>query len=399
MINRPKTLLTSLVLGLLLATAATAAPLKPLADWMKGLVESGQVVGCMAQITQDGETIFLEAYGKRTPKSDDALGTDQVIRIYSMTKAITSAAVMQLVEQGKIGLDDPVSMYIPEFKDVQVLVDGELEPARREVTIRDLLTHTSGFTYGFLATPAIAPYYRGKLVGTKNLEEAATRIAGMPLLTEPGSAFVYGLSTDVLGRVVEVGSGMSFGEYLKENIFTPLEMDHTAFVPPADLEPMHIVTPADGQLVIDEAHYSRENNIFKPDFESGGGGLWSTIGDYSRFCMAMVNLGELDRQRILKASTVVFMTQNHLGPGVAAGPGQRFGLGFGIEDAVETSQGPRGAGRWTWGGAACTYFFIDPRQKLTAVFATQQFPFNMQMAGDFNRIVLESVAQEDAAQQ
>ena len=396
MINKTKPFLASLVIGLLLSATASASQLKPLMDWMTSLVDSGQVVGCMAQVTHDGETIFLEAVGNRTPESDEALSTDQVIRIYSMSKAITSTAIMQLIEQGKLGLDDPVWNYIPEFGQMDVLVDGELLAADRPVTVRDLLTHTSGLSYGFMAPPEAAPYYVGKMRSANNLKEAGALMGGLPLLSHPGESFVYGLNTDVLGRVVEVASDESFGRYLNQNIFKPLGMNHTGFVPDEDLEEMHIVTPVNGELVLDEDHYSGSDAIFKPRFESGGGGLWSTIGDYSRFCNAMINHGELDGTRILKPETVKFMTQNHLAPGVG-GPGQRFGLGFGIQPPVQTSKGPMGEGRWSWGGAACTYFFIDPELKITAVFATQQFPFNMQMNDQFHQMVLESVAQMDSS--
>ena len=159
---------------------------------------------------------------------------------------------------------------------------------------------------------------------------------------------------------------------------------------------MPIVRSVDGALEIDTDHYSSETNIFKPRFHSGGGGLWSTIGDYTRFCQAMERHGQLDGTRILKPETVVFMTQNQLAPGVQTGDGQRFGLGFGLGKPVLTSMGPQGAGRWTWGGAASTYFFIDPSQDLTAVFATQLFPFNGELNDEFHHVVLESCAQEAA---
>jgi CubicO group peptidase (beta-lactamase class C family) len=233
----------------------------------------------------------------------------------------------------------------------------------------------------------------GKLRSANNLKEAGALMGGLPLLSHPGESFVYGLNTDVLGRIVEVASDESFGRYLNQNIFRPLGMNHTGFVPDEDLEEMHIVTPVNGELVIDENHYSGNDAIFRPRFESGGGGLWSTIGDYSRFCMAMLNHGELDGTRILKPEMVKFMTQNHLAPGV----GSPFGLGFGIQPPVQTSKGPMGEGRWSWGGAACTYFFIDPVQKVTAVFATQQFPFSMPLNDQFHLAVLESVAQMDSS--
>ena len=392
---RIKSIVPTLLITLLLSTLASATTLKPVMDWMDSLVESGKVVGCMAQVTQNGETIFLEAIGKRTPESDDVLETEQVMRIYSMSKAITSAAVMQLIERENLGIDDPVSMYIPDFSDVQVSIDGEMQAPRRPITVRDLLTHTSGLAYDFSAPRELVPHYKNKMADVEELEEAALIMSRMPLTNHPGSRFIYGLNTDVLGRIVEVVSGTDFESHLQENIFTPLKMNDTGFTPDETIELMHIVTERDGTLVVDDNHYEGGSHILKPDFQSGGGGLWSTIGDYSRFCMAIERRGELDGERILRPETVVFMTQNHLTPGTEGNPGQRFGLGFGIERPVMTSAGPRGGGRWTWGGAACTYFFIDPRQRLTAVFATQQFPFNGEMGQQFHKVVLEAVAQND----
>ena len=384
------------VLSTLFAFAPFAtADLKPLQDWMDALVKDGKVVGCIAEVTKGGETIFFEAVGDRSPESEEDLEVTQVVRMYSMTKAITSTAIMQLVEQGKLGIDDPVAMYIPAFADVQVLEDGELRPAKRGITIRELLTHTSGLAYNFTASPELKPYYKEKLVGVTTLEDAANVIASLPLAGDPGSLYLYGLSVDVLGRVIEVVTGQNFEAYLQENIFTPLAMQHTSFTPDMGVLQMPIVNRTDDGLKVDTKHYEKERGALNPSFQSGGGGLWSTVHDYTRFCMAMEQYGELDGNRILKAKTVVFMTQNQLNPAIAATPFVRFGLGFGINLPVRTSKGFRGGGRWTWGGAACSYFFIEPKQDVTAVFATQLFPFDMELNNEFHHIVLESLSQEE----
>jgi len=365
---------------------------------MEALVEEGKVVGCMAQITQDGETIFLEAVGDRSPESDEDVRTDQVIRIYSMTKAITSVAIMQLVEQGKLGIDDPVSIYIPEFKSSKVLVNGKLEPTIREVTIRDLLTHTSGLPYLFGVPKESSGYFEDTYSSVSSLEDAVKNIANVPLADQPGSAFVYGLNNDVLGRVVEVVSGDGFEAYLQNNIFTPLSMRNTSFTPDTSMTQMPIVTLIDGSLTIDGKHYERGPYEINPSYPSGGGGLWSTIGDYTRFCMAIEQEGTLKSNQILRPETVAFMTQNHISPGTDTSGLQlskHFGLGFALGESLETSTGLRGAGRWTWGGAACTYFFIDPAQDVTAVFATQLFPFNFALNTEFHQAVLESLVQND----
>ncbi|MDG1837577.1 MAG: serine hydrolase [Phycisphaerales bacterium] len=385
-------------LRLLLACMATwllaghsAGDLPGLKKWMQQQVEQGKVVGCSAQVTQRGETVFLEAFGARTPASSEDLTTDQIARVYSMTKAITSTAVMQLIEQERLGIDDPVSMYIPEFADMTVGLGDTAQPARRQITIRDLLMHTSGLSYDFSAPTPYKAIYEAPFQAGGNLADAAAKMGQIPLVCEPGSRFEYGISIDVLGRVIEVVSGQTFGTYLQANLFEPLGMTDTTFFPPDDLKPMHIVIGPPGNLQIDQRHeQARLDRSLKPSFESGGGGLWSTLHDYTRFMQAMERYGELDGVRILKPKTVAFMTQNQLSPAFKSD--QRFGLGFGLAAPVQTSRGPRGGGRWTWGGAASTYFFIDPKQDLTAIFVTQKFPFDFALGEEFHREVLESIA-------
>ena len=382
-------LLAYIVTGLL--AGPSVADLPGLDKWMQQQVEQGKVVGCSAQVTQGGETIFLEAFGDRTPVSSEDLTTEQIVRVYSMTKAITSAAVMQLVEQGKLGIDDPVSMYIPEFADMTVGLGDTARPARRQITIRDLLTHSSGLSYDFLAPTPYKTLYEVPFQAGGDLADAAARMGQVPLVCEPGSRFEYSISIDVLGRVIEVISEQTFGTYLQANLFDPLGMTNTTFSPPDDLKPMHIVIGSPGNLQIDQTHeQARLDRSLKPGFESGGGGLWSTLHDYTRFMQAMERYGELDGVRILKPKTVAFMTQNQLSPAFKSD--QRFGLGFGLAAPVQTSHGPRGGGRWTWGGAASTYFFIDPNQDLTAIFVTQKFPFDFALGEEFHREVLESIA-------
>jgi len=397
--THPRYLYSCITLTIALwAQWATGASLPGLADWMQSLVDDGQVVGCAAQVTRGGETIFLEACGDRTPGSDEDLETDQIVRIYSMSKAITSAAVMQLVEQGKVGLDDPVSQYIPVMDELKVGLGDEARRPSRPITIRDLLTHTSGLAYDFSAPERYKDSYKSPFRRASTLHEAAQAMSSVPLLHDPGERFTYGISTDVLGRVVEVASGEPFPEYLRAHIFEPLEMTNTFFTPPKDLTPMHIVTGMQGALEIDRDHYDAEAvRALKPRFPSGGGGLWSTMDDYTRFMQAMERHGELDGARILNPKTVVFMTQNHLSPAFPSP--QRFGLGFGLKPAVSTTHGPRGEGRWTWGGAASTYFFIDPSQDLTAIFITQKFPFDFALGEAFHQQVLEAVAVDEVASQ
>ncbi len=377
-------------LAICLVQAIAVAQLDHLRAFMQQQVDDGNVVGCAAQVTKGGETVFFEAFGNHEPGSDAPMRTDTILRIYSMTKAITSTAIMQLVEQGKLGIDDPVSQYIPEFGHMTVGVGENARPASRQITIRDLLTHTSGLAYDFSAPPSFKAAYANTFVDTTNLEQAAIAMAELPLVHDPGESFTYGLNTDVLGRVVEVVAGQTFGDYLGEHIFSPLGMTSTSFEPPADYPIMPIVTGMPGALEVDKAHYAKgRTEALKPGFESGGGGLWSTLHDYTRFMTAMERHGELDGVRILKPKTVAFMTQQHLSPAYESP--QRFGLGFGLNAPVMTEYGPRGGGRWTWGGAASTFFFIDPKTDVTAVFVTQKFPFDAMLGAAFEKAVLTSV--------
>ena len=392
-----KNILFSVFVGFFLTPISLSAELKPLQKWMESLVESEKVVGCMAQITQGGKTIFLEAVGDRSPNSEEDLSVDQIVRIYSMSKAITSVAAMQLIERGELGLDDPVALYIPEFSEMQVFVEGKLEPLQRPINIRDLLLHTSGLAYGFSALPELLSHYENTFVEIETLEDAAKKIATLPLAHQPGTTFTYGLNTDVLGRVVEVVAEKDFGVYLQEHIFRPLSMRDTSFSENKIQKYMPIVKHVEGTLVIDTEHYDNPGRIFDPYFESGGGGLWSTLHDYTRLCMSLEQLGMLDGHRILREETVKFMMQNQISPGTDStgiGWGPRFGIGFVICDGVDTKAGLLGEDRWSWAGAASTFFFIDPSQDLTAVFATQLFPFNRNMNDEFHQVVLESIASE-----
>ena len=391
------------VIFLFLFTFVGSNDLKTLDQWMQSLVDSKRVIGCMAQITQNGNTMFLKSHGKRSPESDEKLNTDQIIKIYSMTKSITSVGVMQLVEQKKIGLDDKLSKYIPEFSQSKVLKEGIAISPRREITIRDLLRHTSGLPYAFTAPPELMLTYTVETNNQKTLQEFAKKVSALPLAEHPGTEFIYGLSTDILGRVIEVVSKKPLGIYLKENIFDPLSMTDTSFIKKKNLKEMPLVKRDGNSLKIDDLYYTTsQGTLANPFFPSGGGGLWSTIHDYTNFCIALEQGGELKGHRILNPETVSFMTQNQLDPGIGTSKDplvSKFGLGFNIHDPVQTSSGLKGANRWGWCGAASTFFFIDPSQNLTAVFGTQLFPDDInnyiEMYNQFHIAVLESIAENN----
>ena len=382
-----------------LSFADTSQISNPLEAWMRHLVKTNQVVGCMAEITIDGKVVYSNAVGKRTPNEADILKTNQLIKIYSMTKPIVSVALMQLVEQEKIRLDDKVSRYIPEFANSKVFKGGDLVPPRREITVRDLLRHTSGLTYAFTAPPELMVTYATALDYVPNLEEAAKKIAALPLVADPGTEFVYGLSTDVVGRLIEVISGQTLDVYLKEHIFMPLQMNNTSFKPTEDLEHMHLLNHGEDGIQIDRQYYmAGPGTMANPSFFSGGGGLWSTIHDYTQFAMAIERGGKLNGTRIINKETIDFMNQNQLDPGIDTSKDpmvDKFGLGFVIDDGIKTESGTLGEGRWGWCGIASTFFFVDSEQDMTAVFGTQLFPKDVfsyiDMYTDFHKSALQLV--------
>jgi CubicO group peptidase (beta-lactamase class C family) len=319
-----------------------------------------------------------------------------IFRIHSMTKPITSAAVMMLHEQGDFQLKDPVSRFIPGFKDVRVFVNAtesglELAEPEREVTIQDLLTHTSGLVYGDPeGSPVEAAVWQAdreaeKVTPDETLEEWIQRLVRLPLAHQPGSKLHYGLSTDVLGYVVEVISGLAFDAFLEERTFVPLGMVDTGFYVPQErigrLAAMYGPAEGGGLQVIDRAETSKYS---KPKrFLSGGGGLVSTASDYMRFAQMLLNGGELNGVRLLSRETVELMTMNHLSdelipiqldPLTSYLKGHGFGLGFAVITNVAQSGMFGSEGAYWWGGAANTFFWVDPRERLIGLIMPQFMP-------------------------
>ncbi|HEV8063337.1 MAG TPA: serine hydrolase domain-containing protein, partial [Acidimicrobiales bacterium] len=337
-------------------------------------------------------------YGLADMEAKTPVEDDTIWRIFSMTKPITSVAAMMLYEQGALELTDPVSRYIPSFEDVRVWVGGSsvravTEPATEPVRIWHLLTHTSGLTYGFHYAHPVDAMYRaaGFDMGAEpdlDLAGCCDAWASLPLLFQPGSSWNYSVSTDVLGRVVEVASGQSLDEYFKTHIFDPLAMGDTAFsVKPEEASRL-------AQLYVPDATTGKAHSagrfgagaLGRPRHFSGGGGLVSTAGDYVRFAEMLRGGGAVGDVRLLGPRTLDFMIQNHL-PGNAdiasfgtpinaeAPPvGLGFGLGFGVAIDPVASHALTGRGEYSWGGAASTGFFVDPGEDMTAVFMTQLLP-------------------------
>ncbi len=307
-----------------------------------------------------------------------------------MSKIVTSVAVLCLVEDGLVKLDDRLDAWLPAFKDPQVMTGGtadepKLEPARQPITIKHLLTHTSGHTYDFFGPDGIhLLYQRANLWESPSLEEFVVRAARLPLKAQPGVEFNYGIADDILGAVIERASGQKFEEFLKQRIFGPLAMLDTSFdVPDEKRERLATLSQRgpDGKLATTDpiiGAYAEPGR----GFASGGGGLFSTVGDYLRFAQMLANQGELDGRRVIGRKTVELMTANHLT--TLTRPNHQFseanGWGLGVEVQLDLGRSslPGSPGAFGWYGAATTYCRIDPREKLVAVLFTQHVPFNEQ---------------------
>ena len=347
-------------------------------------IEKGKFPGAIALVARKGRIAYYETFGVRDPETRAPMTRDSIFRIYSMTKPITSVAVMMLQEQGRLVLTDPVSKFLPQLAHLQVAVEKkdpstgqttvELVPAQRDITIQDLLRHTSGFTYGARTTnAAVKEAYARAGVDSRDLSNAelVDRLATVPLAHQPGAAWEYSRSVDVLGRLVEVISGKSLGAFFSERIFRPLAMkDSGFFVPRAQLGRVAQalpIDPATGEKI------SLIDVTAQPRYESGGGGGVSTTDDYVRFAQMLLDGGHLGPARILSRTTVAFMASDHLGPisGTLRRPGYTFGLGFQVRKDVGLDGQSGSIGEYGWAGAGGTYFWIDPKEQLIAILMTQ----------------------------
>jgi CubicO group peptidase (beta-lactamase class C family) len=369
---------------------------------MQAFVDSNRLAGIAMAVARHGKVAYYDAVGTMDSARTMPMKTDAVFRIYSMTKPLTTVAIMQLHERGKLKLDDPVSKYIPEFANQQVYASGPaasptVVPAARATTIGDLLTHTGGLTYGaFSNTPVDSMYRAANVLGENEpVAKVAADIGKIPLLYQPGTRWVYSMSLDVLGRVVEVASGKTFDRYLAEEVFAPLGMEHTAFhATPAMTGNITWVFQAAGARGIRAAGQLLGAGYRDGDKPfMGGMGLLSTIPDYMRFCQALLNRGELDGKRILKKETVALMMQNHLPDMVRNIPGSRStGFGYGGSVKIDTSSSsPTAAGTFAWAGYASTYFWIDPKNDLIGMVWAQLTPQFNPLEPPFQRIVYSAI--------
>ncbi len=367
-------------------------------------VATGKLPGALTQVWRHGERVLNAVQGWADRERQVPLAEDSIFRIYSMTKPITSVAFMMLVEECKVALDDPVSKFIPAWKNLGVFTGGfmagfQTRPTTRPMRMVDLLRHTSGLTYGFHQNTNVDAAYRQLKLGGADLngtlDEMVEKLAGLPLEFSPGEAWNYSVSTDVLGYLVGKISGMPFETFLKERILDPLGMVDTAFYVPEDkasrfcacyaVGALGSTTVSDQPILQDDPRTSVY--LKPPSFVSGGGGLVSTAADYLRFARMLLQGGELDGVRLLSPKTLALMTANHLPGGVdistlsprsmfseAAYDGVGFGLGFATTISQPATLIPGSTGDFFWGGAAGTFFWVDPKEDLIGLFLTQVLP-------------------------
>ena len=422
---RARRFLVAVLLSLWLAPAAsgqglpTADPegvglspdrLERIDEVLQSYVDEEQIAGGVALIARHGKVAYFKSFGQADIASDMPMRTDAIFRIASMTKAITSVAVMMLYEEGHLLLSDPISKYLPAFEDPQVL-DSFLAsdttyttvPAEREITVRDLLTHTSGIAYGF-GGPFKAIYEKAGIPGgvtavDATIGEKMDDLARLPLAHRPGASWTYGLNTDLLGYLGEVLSGQTLAAFFQERIFASLGMEDTFFYPPPEKTGRlaAIYSPAeqgDGRGL--EAGPRAINQFYDgpQTYYSGGGGLNATAADYARFLQMLLNGGTLEGVRLLSPKTVQLMTTSHLGGDIDFQAGRSFGLGFSIVTDLGATGTLGSNGSYKWGGAFYTDYWVDPEEDLIAVFMTQLIPNDhLDIHGTFRVLTYQSIVE------
>ncbi len=405
-------------------------------DYMTTAVADGVMVGGQGLIARNGKIIYTQNWGQLDREAGVAMPDNAIFRIYSMTKPITGVALMLLFEEGKFLLDEPVAKYIPELANLKVAVstaDGNIQAVsdgtrsftegtgnaalvgktrtpRRQPTIRDLMRHTAGMSYGVFGNTEIDQQYRaaGLLRQHPNLQAFVTKLGQIPLQYEPGERWHYSVSVDVQGRLVEVLSGMKFSEFLQQRIFTPLGMADTSFTIPESkrqrlaqlYSPKGIegdmnawLTPTTSSALVVAPDYANAGYQPGATFESGGAGLLSTTLDYLRFCQMLLNGGELKGVRLLAPRTVELMRSNHLDETIGLRtPGVGFGLNFGVLVDPGAAGNVGSVGEFRWGGAAGTSFWIDPVKNLIGIFMVQSMPHRTNLSEQFKIFTYQALS-------
>ena len=356
---------------------------------MKAGVEQGEIPGAVVLVARKGNVVYFESFGFRDREAKAPMGRDSIFRMHSMTKPIVSVAAMILVEEGRLTLADPVSSYLPEFKDVKVGVERKdasgkvelvLETPRRPMIVQDLMRHTSGLTYGQFGARTLVKqqYIEAKLADPSQTNaDFVAKLAKLPLQNHPGAVWDYSQSTDVLGRIIEVISGMELQQFLMERVLRPLGMPDTGFWVEQTAQHARI---AEAQADPASGKRPPAGDKTKRNWQAGGGGMVSTAADYARFSQMLLNGGELDGVRILSRKTVQYMTADHMPPGARVDGfpiavidtrpenGQSFGLGFAVRVSAGRSAIPGNIGDYSWVGAGGTQFWIDPKEEMFVIF-------------------------------
>lgn len=371
-------------------------------------VATGKIPGAVILIQQHGKAIYLKTFGDRDVTTKAPMTTDTIFALHSMTKPITSVAAMMLVDEGKLSPQDPLSKYIPAFADVKVGIeppndnmvgDLKLVPPDHPITIQDLMRHTSGITYEYIGANWIQKIYSdGHLFdGPVDNKEFVARLAKLPLSRQPGTLWRYGHSTDVLGRVIEVITGKTLYQFETERIFDPMQLKDTKFVLDSADERARMAEPLPSDTILLSAEHDRRAH---PEWQSGGGGLVSTVLDYGRFAQMLLNGGELDGKRYLSPAAFKDMTTDHIGPGSGVGrdywyfPGDGFGYGYGI--AVRTDPGiakpppPGSIGELKWDSGSGTYFGVDPKLDMIYIMLEQTQNERQRITPVFRKLVYDA---------
>jgi CubicO group peptidase (beta-lactamase class C family) len=355
--------------------------LQRMSDAFKREIDKGTIPGVTIMVARHGQIGWFDALGRQSPAASAPMAQNSIFRIFSMTKPIVSVGIMMLLEEGQFLLNDPIAKFIPEFANQKVGVENngrlDLVPLERPITIQDLLRHTSGITYDHTGNGLVQQRYQQSRLRSRKITNAehATMVASLPLMCQPGTEWNYSRSTDILGRLIEVVTGHTLGMFLTERILAPLQMAETAFHAGGEnsnrLAEPFATDPWTGAKV------QLFDMLEKPAMESGGGGLVSTTMDYARFCQMLLDGGTLDGTRIIGRKTLQLMASDHLGPHVKiqAGALMQPGIGFGLGFAVRTQEGmapfPGSVGQFFWSGMGGTFFWIDPKEELFAVFMSQ----------------------------
>ncbi len=400
-----------------------AARLQELDTALSGVVAKGDVPGLTYMLVRHGKVVAFNSFGEAAPARGVAQDNQTIFRIFSMTKPITGVAMMMLYEQGKWKLDDPITRFLPEMANLRVIsgIDASGKPitvpAKRPPTMRELMSHTAGFGYGLLGRNPVDDMFRARAVnGSKNLAEVAAKVADIPLKFQPGEGWDYSIAVDLQARIVEVITGENYGAYLQRRVLGPLGMKDTAFYVPADkvgrFADLYGLDPKSGKIVPLPPSFAPNFNFTDPNRQqSGGGGLVSTASDYGRFCQMILNGGKLGKVRLLKPETIALMGQDVIPVGIqpdnslvsnmgttafSFGKGVGFGLDFMVIKDPKSARLPVGKGTLSWGGAAGTWFWIDPENDLYFIGMIQRLGGSAGMTdlpGMSQRLVYQAMTQ------